>query len=110
MLRSFCPPPIPVQFKGDALDTRFAAKTSEVLLDYKGSMHESVRWSDYHDSYKPAQGMVWDTDHTCTLTLRSADDVDASDLSLEDNAVEVGDELAIEENSPAPITMPGLAP
>ena len=84
----------------EAVDLRLNAKIGDILTDYKGSMHDSVRWSDYHDSYAPPQGMVWDTEHNVTLIVdgsASADDLDAGGLSLEDNSV--GEK----------IVMPGLA-
>ena len=87
-------------FTGEALGTRFAAKLGDILVDYKGSMHESVRWNDYHDSYAPTQGMVWDTEHCVTLTVgggaEADDDLDAGGLSLE-------------ENAPEKVEMPGLS-
>jgi len=98
------------EFAGEKMETRFNAKTGDVLADYKGSMHDSVRWSDYHDSWAPAQGMVWDTDHFCSLVLRSADDVDASGLSLEDDEQPGGGQLALEDNSAASFTVPGFVP
>lgn len=57
----------------DSLDFWFNSKIGDVLTDYKGSMHDSVRWNDYHNSYAPTQGLVWDTEHSVTLIARDGE-------------------------------------